>query len=262
MGHSVGFVPTMGALHEGHLSLVKRAKKENDLAVISIFVNPIQFNNPADLEKYPRNLERDLDLLRPLLNENDLVFAPCVEEMYPEADDRTFAFGEMESVMEGQFRPGHFNGVAIVVDLLFSIVGQCRSYFGEKDFQQLAIIRRLVAGERHPVEVVACETIREADGLAMSSRNVRIPAALRPSAGVIYKALQQAATEAGKRPPQEILRDITRMINNTPGFSTEYALLADEKSLAPIEKWGDSDQIRCFIAAYAGEVRLIDNLPL
>jgi len=148
-GFSVGFVPTMGALHEGHLSLVKRAKTENDLAVVSIFVNPIQFNNPSDLEKYPRDLNRDLDLLSPLLSDHDLVFAPTVEEMYPVADERTFAFGDMGSVMEGAFRPGHFNGVAIVVDRLFSMVGRCKGYFGEKDFQQLAIIRRLVEEELH-----------------------------------------------------------------------------------------------------------------
>ncbi len=184
----IGFVPTMGALHEGHLSLVRQAKRESEIVVVSIFVNPIQFNNSDDLQKYPRDLDRDLDLLKEV--GCDIVFAPSEAEMYPENPTESYAFGDLETVMEGAFRPGHFNGVAIVVKRLFDLIKPTAAYFGEKDFQQLAIIRALTEKENLSVEIVGCPIIREKDGLAMSSRNVRLSAEDRRIAPQIYKTLR------------------------------------------------------------------------
>lgn len=258
----IGLVPTMGFLHDGHLELVRKAVAENPVVVVSIFVNPIQFNDPKDLEKYPRDLERDLSLLKSILRKEDIVFHPNKEEVYPEPDTRTFNFGSVAEGMEGAFRPGHFNGVGIVVDRLFRIITPDRAYFGEKDYQQLAVIRKLVTIEQHPTEIIPCPIVREPDGLAMSSRNVRINPNIRPFASILYQALISARAATGQVPVAELTEQITRMINQAPDLSVEYVQFADGDSLLPIASWQDASSIRCFIAAYAGSVRLIDNLEV
>ena len=257
-----GFVPTMGALHEGHLSLVKRAVEENAWAGVSIFVNPIQFNNTSDLDNYPRTLESDLRILNPVLRENDFVFAPSVREMYPEPVNREYPFGDLGKVMEGCFRPGHFNGVAIVVNRLFRIVEPARAYFGEKDYQQLAIIRKLVEIEDLPVDIVPCPIIREPDGLAMSSRNVRLTAEHRKAAPAIYRSLHEAREAAPELTISRLKEQIRSRIDSTGLLVTEYVEFADETTLLPVTAWSDASDIRCFVAVQAGEVRLIDNTPI
>jgi len=259
---SIGFVPTMGALHEGHLSLVRRASRENDRVAVSIFVNPIQFNNPADLDKYPRDLAADVELLKPLLKPDDFIFAPSVTEMYPEPETRIFEFGALAEVMEGSSRPGHFNGVGVVVNKLFSIVQPRKSYFGEKDFQQLAIIKRLVEMENLPVKIVPCEIIRESDGLAMSSRNVRLTPEHRRIAPMIYQTLSVAAGRIPASSPEQLRKMITETLNSTGLLRVEYVDFTDESSLRPVHSWADSPDIRCFIAVFAGDVRLIDNIQV
>ena len=259
---SVGFVPTMGALHAGHLSLVRRAARENDRVAVSIFVNPIQFNNPSDLEKYPRDLAADLEQLGSILGEDDFVFAPTVPEMYPEPDTRVYDFGPLATVMEGRFRPGHFNGVGVVVNKLLRIVEPQKAYFGEKDFQQLAIIRELVRIEQLPVQIVPCAIVREPDGLAMSSRNVRLTPEHRSAAPVIYQTLRQAAGLTGESSPAELRKLMTCTLEQSGLFRVEYIEFADETTLVPVDTWEQSARIRCFLAIQAGEVRLIDNHPL
>lgn len=257
-GQSIGFVPTMGALHQGHLELMRKAKKENDLLVVSIFVNPIQFNNAADLEKYPRDLEKDKTLLEEL--GCDVLFVPEVNEMYPEKATKQFNFGELEKVMEGAFRPGHFNGVAVVVEKLFDIVKPDRAYFGEKDFQQLAIIQRMVELEKIPVQIVPCPTIREKDGLAMSSRNERLTEAERKLAPFIAQTLNEAKSKISFMAPNEIRLLVENKFNDQPEFELEYFEIADDKTLQPTFDWTESQGIVGFIAAYLGKVRLIDNI--
>lgn len=257
---TIGFVPTMGALHEGHLSLVRRAARENDRVAVSIFVNPIQFNNPADLEKYPRDLEADIELLNPYLEEDDFIFAPPDAEMYPTSETHEYDFGPMARVMEGKFRPGHFNGVGVVVNKLLRIIEPDTAYFGEKDFQQLAIIRQLAAIEQLPVKIIPCAIIREPDGLAMSSRNVRLTPEHRKAAPLIFQTLQQAVGMISSAGPDKIRQFITSTLNNTGILAVEYVEFADESTLAPVNTWQESGNIRCFIAVQAGEVRLIDNI--
>jgi pantoate--beta-alanine ligase len=259
---TIGFVPTMGALHQGHLSLARRAATENDHVAVSIFVNPIQFNNPSDLEKYPRNLQADLDMLQNILGEDDYVFAPSVKEMYPTEEKHIYDFGSLATVMEGRFRPGHFNGVGIVVNRLLRITDPDRAYFGEKDFQQLAIIRRLVEIEQLPVQIIPCPIIRETDGLAMSSRNMRLTPEHRAIAPVIFRTLSEAAARAHNDSPAGLIARITDTINATGLLQTEYVDFADEVTLAHANAWLDYRKIRCFIAVQAGEIRLIDNVPL
>ena len=261
-GLNLGFVPTMGALHNGHLALVSRAKKENDRVAVSIFVNPIQFNNPEDLKKYPRILDQDLAQLRTVLGKDDLVFAPDEQEMYPEKVSKKFDFGALENVMEGAFRPGHFNGVGVVVDLLFSMVHPDASYFGEKDFQQLAVIRKLVEMEKHPTRIIGCQTVREEDGLAMSSRNLRLTPEHRKMAARIFSLLSAAkARVSSGELLSEIALNIENELNALPGFKTEYVAFADEKNLQPVTN-ATKAPFRCFIAVHAGQVRLIDNLSM
>lgn len=259
MGKTIGFVPTMGALHEGHVNLIGRACRENDIIGCSIFVNPIQFNNPEDLKKYPRNLENDLVLLEKA--GCDLVFAPSVEEMYPEPVTKKFDFGALERVMEGAYRPGHFNGVAVVIEKLFDIFGPDRAYFGEKDFQQLRIIQSLVKMENIPVEIVPCPTVREADGLAMSSRNRRLSADERAIAPWIYKTLQFARDHSGKIPVPELEKICTAMLEDK-GFHVDYFEIAETATLQPIERWEESTGAIACVAAFLGSVRLIDNINL
>lgn len=257
-GKSVGFVPTMGALHEGHLSLMECARRANDIVVVSVFVNPVQFNNPEDLKKYPRDLKNDLKKMEHL--GIDLVFAPEVEEMYPEQVNRTYDFDGLDRVMEGYHRPGHFNGVAVVVHKLFDIITPDRAYFGEKDFQQLAIIRKLLEIENLKVNVIGCPIVREPDGLAMSSRNSRLSKEEREIAPVIYKTLKRATSLKNKKTVDEVKRFVYEEIENTEKMELEYFEIADSKALTPINSWENSDEPRGFIAAYLGSVRLIDNM--
>jgi pantoate--beta-alanine ligase len=258
-GKSVGFVPTMGALHEGHLDLIRRSLRENDISACSIFVNPIQFNNPEDLAKYPRTLENDLRLLRE--TGCDMVFVPSVKEMYPVPVTEKYDFGELEKVMEGAHRPGHFNGVAIVVKRLFDIIQPDRAYFGEKDFQQIRIIQSLVKMEKIPVEIVPCPTVRETDGLAMSSRNRRLSADERALAPEIFCTLLKARDLAKKIPVAEIKR-MSAFQLESKGFKVDYFEIADVESLQPVDSWEAAPQMIACVAAFLGNVRLIDNMIL
>ena len=256
---TVGFVPTMGALHEGHLELMRRAKKENDILVVSIFVNPIQFNNQEDLRKYPRDFDRDKQLLEQV--GCDILFAPTVEDMYPEnMVVEEFDFGELATVMEGAFRPGHFNGVAVVVKRLFNIIEPTRAYFGEKDFQQLAIIQKLVEIEEMPIKIVPCPIVREPDGLAMSSRNERLTANERAISPFIYQTLQAAVEIKLQKSALDIKQWVVDRFEKEPAFSLEYFEIADDKTLQNVTKWDSQRGTVGFIAAYLGKVRLIDNI--
>lgn len=252
----------MGALHEGHLTLVRRAKAKNQYVAVSIFVNPIQFNKPSDLHNYPRTLESDLEMLSGILGPGDFVFSPDAEEMYSAEETKSYDFGDLEKVMEGAHRPGHFNGVGIVVDKLFRIIEPTSAYFGEKDFQQLAIIRELTKIESHQVKIIPCQIIREPDGLAMSSRNKRLLPADRKNADQLYTCLLLAKKEIrlGKS-PDEITGKLTKQLNAISNFRVEYITFATEEGLVEITRPGNL-RVRCFIAVFAGEVRLIDNLPM
>jgi pantoate--beta-alanine ligase len=258
-GKTVGFVPTMGALHQGHLDLVRRSCKENDITGCSIFVNPIQFNNQEDLSKYPRTLPEDIRMLEEA--GCNLVFVPSVEEMYPEPVEEKYNFGELEKVMEGAHRPGHFNGVAVVVKKLLDIFRPHRAYFGEKDFQQLRVIQSLVKMKEIPVEIVPCPTVREADGLAMSSRNRRLSADERAVAPEIYRTLQHARELAKKMPVAEVLSICEKNLAEK-GFRVDYFEIADIETLQPLKDWEDSPGGIACVAAFLGPVRLIDNMIL
>jgi pantoate--beta-alanine ligase len=263
-GKKIGFVPTMGALHAGHISLIERAKTENDLVVCSIFVNPTQFNNPDDLKKYPRTLELDCKLL--LSSGCDVVFAPSAEEMYPNLPHLRIDFGTFETVMEGKFRPGHFSGVGIVVSKLFNIVKPVKAYFGQKDLQQVAVIRRMVEELSFDLEIIPCLTLRETDGLAMSSRNSRLSAEARALAPQIYKALNLAKEKLQNGVSViEMQTAVNEYFAHNPEFERadfrmEYFEAADFDTLLPIEaKIADGKTALC-IAAFLGGVRLIDNI--
>ena len=259
-GLKIGFVPTMGALHEGHLSLINRAKKENDIVVCSVFVNPIQFNNPADLEKYPRTPEKDIEKLEQA--GCDAVFMPTAEEMYPEKVEDHYDFGDLERVMEGACRPGHFNGVAIVVRKLFEIVTPDKAYFGEKDFQQLAIINKMVKDLNMPLEIVPCPIIRENDGLAMSSRNVRLNEAERAIAPKIFATLNDAISKKDVMSPAEMKAYALAKYAEIKEFDVEYVEITDEINLKSIENWNECEHARIFVALQHGPVRLIDNVRI
>lgn len=257
---SVGFVPTMGALHEGHVSLVENAANENNVVVVSIFVNPTQFNNPDDLKRYPRNLEADLNMLANA--DCDLVFAPSVEEMYPVPDNRKFQFGALETVMEGKHRPGHFNGVAQVVSRLFDMVKPDKAYFGLKDFQQLAIVKNMVKQLSLPVEIVPCPIIREKSGLAMSSRNELLSAEERENASIISETIFMAKELVEQKSVNELEEWVTERINKNPFLNVEYFEIVDGTNLQPVKNWeGENTKVGC-IAVYCGKVRLIDNIVL
>lgn len=257
-GNSIGFVPTMGALHAGHISLLNYAKKQNDIVVASIFVNPTQFNNKEDLINYPRTLDADLELLKK--EGCNIVFAPGEKEMYPEPDLRVFSFGNLDKVMEGKYRPGHFNGVAQIVTKLFDIVMPDRAYFGMKDFQQLAIIKKLVADYQYPVEIVACPTVREPDGLALSSRNKRLSDDERKHATLISKTLFWAQQAASSMTISDLKQAVITTINNDPFLIVEYFEIVNEQTLQPVKTWHDTGgKVGC-IAVHVGKVRLIDNI--
>ncbi|WP_137401958.1 pantoate--beta-alanine ligase [Echinicola rosea] len=265
-GQTIGLVPTMGALHDGHLKLVKNAKANTDFVVVSIFVNPTQFNNPADLEKYPRTIEQDVKLLGEA--GVDMVFLPAVGEMYPEPTKLTFDFGALERVLEGAFRPGHFNGVGVIVSKLFHIVQPDKAFFGQKDLQQVAIIRRMVDDLSFGVEVVVVPTSRELDGLAMSSRNGRLTAVDRKRALILFDSLTLARKEllAGKS-WFEVQKKISHKFNLEQGVELEYFELVRTKSLETvsaidISQQAEPQEYSICTAAYVGEVRLIDNLSI
>ena len=254
----IGFVPTMGALHAGHISLVKQAISETQVVVVSIFVNPTQFNDKSDLEKYPRNLEADLKLLEK--TGCQIVFAPKTEEIYPEPDTRKFEFGELETVMEGIHRPGHFNGVAQVVSKLFDIVKPDKAYFGLKDFQQLAIIKEMVTQLNLPVEIVPCAIVREESGLAMSSRNELLSAEERKNAAVISESLFQAYELKEQKSVNELQNWIADNINKNPYLNVEYVEIVDDRRLQHVKSWDEKGGKVCCVAVFCGKVRLIDNI--
>ena len=254
----IGFVPTMGALHAGHISLVKQAVSETQVVVVSIFVNPTQFNDKSDLEKYPRNLEADLKLLEK--TGCQIVFAPKPEEIYPEPDTRKFEFGELETVMEGKHRPGHFNGVAQVVSKLFDIVEPDKAYFGLKDFQQLAIIKAMVKQLKLPVEIISCPIIREESGLAMSSRNELLTVEERKSAAVISRTLFEAKKLSEQKSVSELVEWISQTINKNQYLTVEYVEIADDQQLQPVKSWDKKGGKVCCVAVFCGKVRLIDNI--
>lgn len=255
---SIGFVPTMGALHDGHLSLVNQSVKDNPVTVVSIFVNPTQFNDSNDLKRYPRNLKTDLQLLE--TTGCDIVFAPEAEEIYPEPDTRTFDFGHIDKVMEGKHRPGHFNGVAQVVSKLFEIVKPGRAYFGLKDFQQLAIINKLTEILNLPVEIVPCPVVREKSGLAMSSRNSLLTGEEKENASIIYKTLQNAKNISSTKNVKELENWVIETINKNRFLNVEYFEIVDFENLLPVKSWDEQvKKIGC-IAVFCGGVRLIDNI--
>ncbi|AWV99119.1 pantoate--beta-alanine ligase [Arcticibacterium luteifluviistationis] len=259
LGKSIGFVPTMGALHEGHISLISRAREENDVVVCSIFVNPTQFGNPEDLKMYPRTLEADSQLLEPA--GCDVVFAPNADEMYPSLPNLTLDFGNLEHVMEGKFRTGHFNGVGIVVSKLFHIVNPDRAYFGLKDLQQVAVLNRMVKDLSFDIELIPCPIVREKDGLAMSSRNGRLSPEARAIASVISKVLLRAkALILAGKDSKSVIAEITARFNEMPEFKLEYFEISDFENLEPIEKQNETGKTAICIAAYLDNVRLIDNI--
>lgn len=257
-GNSIGFVPTMGALHEGHLSLVDYSTRDNDVTVVSIFVNPTQFNQREDYEKYPRDLKGDIKKLQDA--GAGVIFTPTEKEIYPEEDHRVFDFGDLDKVMEGRFRPGHFKGVAQVVSRLFGIVRPHRAYFGEKDFQQLAIIRELTSRLNMNIDIVSCPIVRESDGLAKSSRNARLTEEQRRHAPKIAELLHKAREEARNYTVDELRQRVITELNNDPHLDVEYFEIVDEKSLQPVKNWDESFYKRACIAAWVGKVRLIDNV--
>ena len=256
----VGFVPTMGALHQGHISLVERARKECDVVVVSVFVNPTQFNDKNDLKNYPRTPEADAAMLEAA--GVDYVLFPSVEEIYPEPDTRVFDFGQIDKVMEGATRPGHFNGVAQVVSRLFAIVEPTKAYFGEKDFQQIAVIRAMCAQLGLTLEIVDCPIIRDVDGLARSSRNTLLTPEHRAAAPHIYEVLSAAATKLGEMTPQQLTEWVVAEVENNPLLKVIYFQAVDALSLQQVENWEDSAHIQGCIAVQAGEIRLIDNIKL
>ena len=257
-GLKIGFVPTMGALHEGHLSLVKIAGEQSGFVVASIFVNPTQFNDKSDLDRYPRDLQKDVDLLMPTACQ--LVFAPEAEEVYPEPDTRQFNFGLLEQVMEGKFRPGHFNGVAQVVSRLFDIVQPDKAFFGLKDFQQLAIINEMVRKLNLPVVIIPCPIIREADGLAMSSRNMLLSPEQRKDAVHISATLFDAANKTNELSVEETCQWVINRINENESLNTEYFEIVNDKTLLPVKSWDDTGRKIGCIAVHCGKIRLIDNV--
>ena len=257
-GGTVGLVPTMGALHNGHLELVKRCVAENSICVVSVFVNPTQFNDKNDLLHYPRTLDADCKLLESA--GCAIAFAPEVEEMYPVEDTRVFNLGAVAEVMEGKYRPGHFNGVAQIVSKLFDAVQPDWAYFGEKDFQQIAVIRSMVKLLNYPVEIVACPIVREDDGMALSSRNLRLTPEQRKNAVSISQTLFKSRTFAEQHSVAETIDYVVNTLNSVPDLDVEYFEIVNGNTLLSVNDWSDSDYIVGCITVYCGEVRLIDNI--
>lgn len=257
-GKKVGLVPTMGALHAGHASLVKRSVNENEVTVVSVFVNPTQFNDKNDLVKYPRTLDADCKLLEAC--GATYAFAPSVEEMYPEPDTRQFSYAPLDTVMEGAFRPGHFNGVCQIVSKLFEAVKPHRAYFGEKDFQQLAIIREMVRQMQFDLEIVGCPIVREEDGLALSSRNARLSAEERENVLKISQTLFKSRTFAATHTVSETLKFVEDAIAAVPGLRLEYFEIVDGNTLQKVDNWNQTSYVVGCITVFCGDVRLIDNI--
>lgn len=258
-GQTIGLVPTMGALHVGHLSLMERSCRDNDITVASIFVNPTQFNNATDLKTYPRTEEKDCALLEKA--GVDYAFVPSVEEIYPEPDTRVFDLGAVAEVMEGAMRPGHFNGVAQIVSRLFSYVNPTRAYFGEKDFQQIAVIRRMAQLEGFDFEIIACPIVREADGLALSSRNIRLTPEQRQIAPAIHRTLARSLDMARDKSVGEVKQWVKEEIDRQPFMTTEYYEIVNPLTMQPTDSWmtPDGPAVGC-VTVYCGDVRLIDNI--
>lgn len=259
---TIGFVPTMGALHAGHLSLLKNSIENNTLTVISIFVNPTQFNNPEDLAKYPRTLENDVEKIK-TVSDTIIVYAPTVDDIYNgNTKSIHYDFDGLENQMEGKFRPGHFDGVGTVVKRLFEIVKPTNAYFGEKDFQQLQIVKKLVEKEKIPVNIIGCEIFRESNGLAMSSRNERLSAQERQDAALIYKTLKTAKEKFGTESANEITKYVEAVFDKNPEFKLEYFQIADEDELLAAQSKTEGKKYRAFIAVFINNIRLIDNISL
>ena len=256
----IGFVPTMGALHAGHRSLVERARRENDTVVVSVFVNPTQFNDKNDLKNYPRTPEADCAILEAA--GADIVFMPTVEDIYPEPDTRQFDFGLVDKVMEGATRPGHFNGVAQVVSRLFALVNPARAYFGEKDFQQIAVIKAMVEQLAIDIEIVECVIVRGDDGLALSSRNELLTPEHRAAAPHIYATISQCASKMESMSPEELTKWVVSTIDSNPLLKTIYFEAVDARTMQRVEKWSDSERIQGCCAVQAGNIRLIDNIRI
>lgn len=257
----IGFVPTMGALHKGHISLLQESKKNNDISIVSIFVNPTQFNNQEDLKKYPVTLEKDLLLLRE--NGCDIVFIPSVEEMYSNnITSKSYNFNGIEKQMEGEFRDGHFDGVATIVQSFFDIVNPNRAYFGEKDFQQLQVIKKLVEIENITTEVIGCPILREKDGLAMSSRNLRLTEGEREVAPFIFQTLDTVSRLSKNNSLESIYNFVKKEFTRKQLFNLEYFIIADEETLEEVKSIDNNKKLRAFIAVNLGNVRLIDNMSL
>ncbi len=259
-GKTVGLVPTMGALHEGHASLVRKSVEQNDITVVSVFVNPTQFNDKNDLKNYPRTLEADCQLLEKV--GADYVFAPSVEEMYPQPDNRQFEYPPVSTVMEGAHRPGHFNGVCQVVSRLFYIVRPQRAYFGEKDWQQIAVVKCMVKALGIPVSIVECPIVRDEDGLAKSSRNTLLAPDERQIAPAIYRALKESVAYAGSHTVQQTHDWVVAQINQVEGLDVEYFAIVDGNTLQDVAAWDDSDEVVGCITVYCGKtpIRLIDHI--
>lgn len=261
-GASVGFVPTMGALHQGHISLISKSAQQNDFVVVSIFVNPTQFTNAKDFDTYPRTISEDLKLLEDY-NDNILIFLPEVKDIYPNGVGTAhFDFGGIENEMEGKFRPGHFDGVGTVLKSFFDLLQPDTAYFGEKDFQQLQIVKKLVEIEKMPVKIVGCPILREPSGLAMSSRNKRLNKKQLLESSLIFKTLTQAKKDFGIKSVNEILEQVREAFKNNSELELEYIQIAEETTLKPIREKIKNKKYRAFIAIFAGEVRLIDNIAL
>lgn len=260
---TIGFVPTMGALHQGHLSLAKKALSENDVLVVSIFVNPTQFNNKEDLDKYPRTVNRDLALLQTVSKSKIIVYTPSVEDIYDDKlSSESFKFDGLEHEMEGAFRPGHFDGVGTVVKRLLEIVKPHIAYFGEKDFQQLRIIQKLAEINNIDTKIIGCPIFRASDGLAMSSRNERLKAEYREVAPFIYRTLKLAKEKFGTKSAKVVTEWVARQFENQDLLELEYFLIADIETLKPVKRKSTKKVYRAFIAVYADDIRLIDNIAL
>ena len=259
---SIGFVPTMGALHQGHLSLMQQSMANNEITVVSIFVNPTQFNNPEDLAKYPRRLEDDLKKIDDL-NPHIIVYTPTVDDIYEgEPASQFFDFDGLENLMEGKFRPGHFNGVGTIVKRLFEIVQPTNAYFGEKDFQQLQIVKKMVAKNKINVNVVGCPIYREANQLAMSSRNELLSPKEKQEASIIYKTLIESKAKFEKFSAKMVTENVQKTFENNPTFTLEYYQIADEKTLLPCIRKSKNKKYRAFIAVFVNNIRLIDTISL
>lgn len=260
---TIGFVPTMGALHQGHLALIKQATEENYCTVVSIFVNPTQFNNPDDLKAYPRTLDTDLALIKAAIGEDVMIFAPSVSEMYnEELTIEHFDFDGLDKQMEGAFRPGHFDGVGTIVSKLFDLVKPDNAYFGEKDFQQLQIIRKLVTKQQLPIGVIGCPIVRDKSGLAKSSRNQLLSEEEQDQASIIYRLLNQVKERFSGENTEEVKKLVKDSFHLHPLFELDYFEISDEETLHPIKEFDKLQSYRAFIAVYAGDVRLIDNIQL